>query len=137
MVLIPPGVHFDFQTHAPLVSIDQEHIVGSVELVVQGGVRMHQEESHHNFQQEKHHDWHRGQHLILHQRQLEIGDEIHQEQRNGLPQNQIHPVKLAEHGAVRVLEEHIGQHCIYAHEDIFAFVGVVFNVVAMPPDDIV
>ena len=46
-------------------------------------------------------------------------------------------MELPEHGAFGVQEQGVQEHSVHAHQNIFALVGKVFQIVALHPDKII
>ena len=137
IILILTGIHFDLQSNAALMTIDQKHIMGCIQLVINGGIDQDQNRSHHNFNSQQRQHRLGIQNCIADQAKLQISDCIDHEQRYDLSDQQIHLMELTKHGAFKVLEERIQQNAVNTHQNIFALIGKVFHMITLFPHPVI
>ena len=137
VILILPGVHLDLQLHAPLVAVDQQHIMGCPELVVQGGIQQDHHHRHHDFDKCQPDNGHHRQHGVADEAQDHIGKDIGNKNGYDLSDDQIHPVQLTKHGTVRILEHQVHQSGIHRHQDILTLIFKVSKGIALLPYQII
>ena len=105
--------------------------------MIQAGVGQYQHNRNDNVHRGQNQNRRRGKYGISNQAQLAIGDDIDEADRNNLPHDQVNPVQLTEHGALRIQKQGVQQHCIHTHQHIFSFIGEVFQIIAFFPGDII
>ena len=119
------------------MTVNEKHVVGGVQPVIEAGVGENQSHRNDNLDCRQSQHGGGGQQGVTDEAQLPVGDEIHQSQGNNLPDHQIQPVELTEHGAFRVQEQGVQQNAVDAHQHIFSFVDEVFQVIADFPGKVI